>query len=226
MALCYTQQADSDFMYEIDTTDFNTTPTLEDTEHPGFVNLCIDSKEHLPNIFLNSVMENEITKCLRISPSKIKLHLTIAFAILISRMKNNPEYIDHDIFEGFQTRIEIIGPAVRFKCFPQEQMFEPGFTSYMVGEEDELEDTDLPKSLKVREIDVALTFRFNDWPKQASGWLTRQRKWPNESLLKISVDEGFHVVAKSSTNDTTNSEWRLSFARVDCILLKSISNTS
>lgn len=221
----YTLQADSDFMYEIDTTGFNTTLTLEDTEHPGFVNFCIDSKEHLPYIFLNSVLENEITKCMRISPSKLKLHLSLAFEILIDMMKNNLENIDHDIFEGFQTRTEIIGPAVRLKCFPQEEIFEPECT-FMLGKEDELEDTELPKSLKVREIDVALAIRFNDWPKQASGCLTRQRKWPNKSLLKISADEGFHVVPKSSTKDITNYEWRLSFARVDCILLKSIANTS
>ncbi|CAG2188583.1 unnamed protein product [Mytilus edulis] len=178
--LGYTLQADSDFMYEVDTTGFNTTFTLEDTEHPGFV--------HLPYIFLNSVLENEITKC-------------------------------------FETRTEIIGPAVRLKCFPQEEIFEPECI-LMLGEEDELEDTDLPQSLKIREIDVALAIRFNKWPKQASGWLTRERKWPNKSLLKTSVDEGVHVVAKSSTEDITNYEWRMSFARVDCILLKSIPNTS
>ncbi|XP_052080331.1 uncharacterized protein LOC127718383 [Mytilus californianus] len=221
----YTLQADSDFMYEIDTTGFHTTMTLEDTEHPGFVNLCIDSKEHLPYIFLNSVQENEVTKCMRISPSKLKLHLSLAFEILIAMMKNQQDNIDHDIFEGFKTRTEVIGPAVRLKCFPQEEIFEPECT-FLLGEEDELEDMDLPKSLKVREIDVALTIRFNDWPKQASGWLTRERKWPNKSLLKISVDEGFHVVPKSTTKDITNFEWRLSFARVDCILLKSIANTS
>lgn len=57
----YTQQADSDFMYEIDTTGFNTTLTLEDAEHPGFVNLCIDfsTGEWKYKMYENIAFENK-----------------------------------------------------------------------------------------------------------------------------------------------------------------------
>ncbi len=62
-----------------------------------------------------------------------------------------------------------------------------------------------------------------NWPTvSAEWWQQRDRNWPSATLVKNVMTTGCHIVAKSS-DVKNNSEWRLSFSKVEAELARSLS---
>ena len=66
--------------------------------------------------------------------------------------------------------------------------------------------------------DIAFAVSCQFWPQCAKEWIDRQRVWPDKDELKLCVDGGVHLVAKSPTNDYDNLAWRLTFAKAEGII--------
>lgn len=215
----YSLEADSDFMYEIDKCVLNDTLSVEPTDCPGFVRLVLTSKDNLHYSMLQAVKQD---KTMWISPLKFKAHISVALYILVKAMKNS-NHNNIDLLEGFVADTEIVGPAIRLKCDPETEENEPDLT-FSLASDGIIEN--LSDNLKLTVIDFVPALAFENWPPIANEWIKRARKWPPPPLVQNIIQYGFHVVAKSSSKETEDYEWRISFAKANSLLLKSIDKYS
>ena len=85
--------------------------------------------------------------------------------------------------------------------------------------------TDSPK-LPI-EIDNVYAIRCSSWPKTASGWETRERRWgwPTASLIKSIVSKGCLLVPVGhKLSSEPQYEWRLSFSVAEKVLAQSLTS--
>lgn len=80
--------------------------------------------------------------------------------------------------------------------------------------------------MKDVEVDFVPAFYFSGWPKQATAWRDRDRKWPTLDLVQQVLDGGYHVVPKSSSEKSVDYEWRVSFSYAENTILKAIHKYS
>lgn len=75
----------------------------------------------------------------------------------------------------------------------------------------------------VYNLDVVLAIQCEKWPMAAEEWKLRGRQWPPPSLVQSIIDEGCHVVPKSSIDGNEDLEWRLSFSLAELRLSNQLS---
>ena len=64
--------------------------------------------------------------------------------------------------------------------------------------------------------DIVLSIYCEGWPSCAREWITRERLWPDVSLVEKITQAGFHIIPKSSAN----GDFRLSFSGAETMLIK------
>ena len=67
--------------------------------------------------------------------------------------------------------------------------------------------------------DIVLAISCDGWPSCAKEWITRDRIWPQTHLIQKIINDGFHIVPKSSTE----GDFRLSFSYAETTLIESLS---
>ena len=67
--------------------------------------------------------------------------------------------------------------------------------------------------------DIVLAISCDGWPFCAREWITRDRIWPQTDLIQKIINDGFHIVPKSSTE----GDFRLSFSYAETTLIESLS---
>ena len=67
--------------------------------------------------------------------------------------------------------------------------------------------------------DLVLAISCDGWPSCAREWITRDRIWPQTDLIQKIINDGFHIVPKSSTE----GDFRLSFSYAETTLIESLS---
>ena len=67
--------------------------------------------------------------------------------------------------------------------------------------------------------DIVLAISCDGWPSCAREWITRDRIWPQTDLIQKIINDGFHIVPKSSTE----GDFRLSFSYAETTLIESLS---
>lgn len=74
-------------------------------------------------------------------------------------------------------------------------------------------------------IDSVASIALRFWPKIAKDWPGRKRFWPNPSAVSDIVENGVHIVAKTSPGGEIDKEWRLSFSAAEKRLAKERNET-
>ena len=59
-------------------------------------------------------------------------------------------------------------------------------------------------------MDFVQCFKLTFWPSVATEWKTRDRMWPDQSVIDQIVSKGTHMVGKAFCHD--DIDWRLSFS--------------
>ena len=67
-------------------------------------------------------------------------------------------------------------------------------------------------------IDLVLCIKCNFWPEVAAEWLKRERKWPEQDIIKNIVKNGIHIVGKELRHSAI--DWRLSFSVAEIEITK------
>ena len=67
--------------------------------------------------------------------------------------------------------------------------------------------------------DIVLAISCERWPSCAKEWLTRNRIWPHDDLIKKITHDGFHIVPKRSAE----GDFRLSFSCAETTLIKNLT---
>lgn len=76
------------------------------------------------------------------------------------------------------------------------------------------------KTLCQCSIDHVPALRLEFWPSQAAAWITRARRWPQQTIVEQIVGRGCHLVPRSSEGGDAHSEWRYSFSKAEVIITK------
>ena len=66
--------------------------------------------------------------------------------------------------------------------------------------------------------DIVLAISCDGWPSCAREWITRDRIWPQTDLIQKIINDGFHIVPKSSAE----GDFRLSFSYTETTLIASL----
>ncbi|VDI42681.1 Hypothetical predicted protein [Mytilus galloprovincialis] len=77
------------------------------------------------------------------------------------------------------------------------------------------------------EIDFVYCLKSEKWPSIAAEFIIRNRcfEWPSEELVVHIKESGCHIVPKSSAENLTGHEWRLSFSQAENALIRSFNHT-
>ena len=68
-------------------------------------------------------------------------------------------------------------------------------------------------------VDVVPAIECELWPIDlAEEWITRKRRWPPKIVIGKIVQDGYHVVPKSSPGGNAQLEWRISFSKAELTL--------
>ena len=67
--------------------------------------------------------------------------------------------------------------------------------------------------------DVVLAISCDGWPFCAREWITRDRNWPQDDLIQKIINDGFHIVPKSSSD----GDFRLSFSYAETTLIENLT---
>ena len=78
---------------------------------------------------------------------------------------------------------------------------------------------DIVYSRIVLSSDVVLAIFCEGWPSCAREWITRERFWPDKCCVDNIVQNGFHIVPKSSPD----GDFRLSFSCAETLLIQNLS---
>ncbi|XP_070561637.1 uncharacterized protein [Ptychodera flava] len=74
-------------------------------------------------------------------------------------------------------------------------------------------------------VDVTLALTCTEWPSSAKPWITRERCWPDDDIVKRIVKEGSHIVPKAypGAEGDLALDWRLSFSLAERTLAHTIN---
>ncbi|XP_033118758.1 uncharacterized protein LOC117118295 [Anneissia japonica] len=62
-------------------------------------------------------------------------------------------------------------------------------------------------------VDVAIALKGVDWPTIANPWISRERNWPEKTIVNKIIEGGYHIVPKYHPGGNgIDLEWRLSFS--------------
>ena len=122
-------------------------------------------------------------------------------------MPCNPDSKDDDEFRKLEERV----------CRWCENMFETSL------------DKEVSKSKKAGRVTSGADFipasRSHGWPKVEREWVNRERKWPSHDIVDKVVQEGFHLVVKSSKNNgNPECDFRISFSHAEYLLSQEMNN--
>lgn len=67
-------------------------------------------------------------------------------------------------------------------------------------------------------FDFVLALDWNEWPLSAKEWITRGRKWPDQTRVAKVINSGVYLVPKASKCGDPELEWRISFSKAEKIL--------
>ena len=67
--------------------------------------------------------------------------------------------------------------------------------------------------------DIVLSISCDGWPICANEWKSRERHWPDISVVEKITQGGFHIVPKSSSD----GDFRLSFSNAETMLMETLS---
>lgn len=67
-------------------------------------------------------------------------------------------------------------------------------------------------------FDFVLALDWNEWPICAEEWITRDRKWPDQTLVAKVINSGVYLVPKASKCGDPELEWRISFSKPEKVL--------
>lgn len=74
-------------------------------------------------------------------------------------------------------------------------------------------------------FDMVPAFLAKGWPRAARAWISRDRLWPNQDVIKSILDYGFHLVAKSpKESERPDLDFRLSFSHAELVLSKELND--
>ena len=175
------------------------------TSYPGFVYLCaptvLDNSEHLKQLLLlrdskyylsASKFKNKIAQML--DDLKVpSADWDVSSSQLLEEQKSQTDQREKMEMEDFKIKITPHGPAIQV---------------------DETYDEDLYLS-----YDVVPAIKFSGWPNCSQDWITRKRAWPPRELVEEIIQEGFHVVPKTSPHGDEELEWRISFSKAEVKLM-------
>ena len=92
-------------------------------------------------------------------------------------------------------------------------------------------ETNIKDSDKVRlhqrvgGMDFVPAFRSRGWPKIATDWIERERKWPSRDIVDRIVQEGFHLVVKPPKNGgNPDCDFRISFSHAEYRLCQEMND--
>jgi len=74
----------------------------------------------------------------------------------------------------------------------------------------------LSESIKRCSVDIVPCFKLKLWPSVAAEWKTRDRVWPDQSVVDEIVSRGAHMVDKAFCHN--DIDWRLSFSVAEIAL--------
>ncbi len=64
-------------------------------------------------------------------------------------------------------------------------------------------------------FDFVLALDWNEWPLCAKEWITRHRKWPDQTRVAEVINSGVYLVPKASRCGDPELEWRISFSKAE-----------
>ena len=67
-------------------------------------------------------------------------------------------------------------------------------------------------------FDFVLALDWNEWPICARVWITRDRKWPDQTVVAEIINSGVYLVPKASKYGDPELEWRISFSKAEKML--------
>lgn len=78
---------------------------------------------------------------------------------------------------------------------------------------------------RVGGMDFVPAFRSRGWPKVATDWIERERKWPSRDIVDRIVQEGFHLVVKPPKNGgNPDCDFRISFSNAEYLLCEEMND--
>ena len=177
-------------------------------KYPGFFYLCapavLDNSEHLTQLLI--LRDSKFY----LSASKFKdkiFHMLDALKVLSAgcdvssqlleehkSQTDQGEITEIEDMEDFKIRITPHGPAVQ--------------VDEIYGDED-----------PYLSYDVVPAIKFSGWPNCSQDWITRKRVWPPQDLVEEIIQEGFHIVPKTSPHGDEELEWRISFSKAEVKLM-------
>ena len=76
------------------------------------------------------------------------------------------------------------------------------------------------KNFPETDFNFVLAIKCNGWPLCAKEWISRQRCWPSQDLVKTIIRDGFHIVCKSSPE----GDFRLSYSNAETLLIGNLTD--
>ena len=70
----------------------------------------------------------------------------------------------------------------------------------------------------VEKFDLVLAIKCDGWPLFAQEWSSRSRCWPSDEIVQAIIDDGFHIVCKSSAE----GDFRLSYSNAEMLLIQNL----
>ena len=162
-----------------------------DTTYPGYVYLSTPSLSNNSEDLLKLMTIRDSKYYLSASKFRGEIYrIFYDFKLFSDAVTKEPE------MEDFEMKVAPHGPAVQI-----DETYE--------DEEDPYLSYDLVPAIK-----------FSGWPKCSQQWVERKRVWPPRALVEEIVQEGFHLVPKTSPQGDEELEWRISFSKAEVKLMK------
>ena len=174
---------------------------MTSANYPGFVNLYVPpgsnySENLLPYLTLRE--SKYYLSALKFKKEIYQMLVELKAITNLNREKPEVEKTSEEMeMKDFDINVIPHGPAIQIDERYLEEDIEP-FLSY----------------------DVVPAIKFNGWPKCSQKWVSRERLWPPQSLVKEIIQEGFHLVPKTSPQGDEELEWRISFSKAEVKLMR------
>ena len=165
--------------------------SLTDTQYPGFVYLRVPASPKDDKKHLLQLLTKRDSKYY-FSALKFKNGISR----MLNELKVTSDQKEKPEKEDFELEIAPHGPAIQIDE-----------TYYMEG--------------TYNSYDVVPAIEFSGWPACCQKWVSRKRLWPPQSLVDEIIQDGFHLVAKTSPQGDEDLEWRFSFSKAERKLMKS-----
>ena len=177
--------------------------------------LKVDSNENIRRISViegGSTERDEITR----GHSWIRLNdldLQATWQDCVIQRRDEVFLSSKKIVEVLQARIEEVFRNSSFgdKCVYRFEVNGPAVTVVM-----DLRDSS--GTQVTFSFDFVLALDWNEWPISAKEWITRPRKWPDQTVVAEVVSSGVYLVPKASKYGDPELEWRISFSKAEKIL--------